>query len=156
MFYPYVGSGNAVMKIFIKELRKLYKNEEEILKKQAILECMRLAEKFAITHLFEMTPQDIRQLRQNFLMDQEKFAKFLRVSLQSINAWELGTRKPEGRNLQKLAYLMFLGDEEKQYVRETESKSWRQIQRLDHKIKDGLASKKLNDNVQNDNYNINR
>jgi len=50
-----------------------------------------------------MSPKNILRLRQEFNFSQEVFARFLNVSVNTVQAWEQGTRVPSGAALKLLS-----------------------------------------------------
>jgi len=52
-----------------------------------------------------MTPDKIKKLRYSEGLSQKEFAKKLKVSIQCVQSWEQGLRKPSGMSVFKLEKL---------------------------------------------------
>jgi putative transcriptional regulator len=53
----------------------------------------------------EMSPQQIRQLRERAQVSQAVFAALLNTSLATVQKWEIGDRKPSGPGLKLLTLI---------------------------------------------------
>lgn len=60
----------------------------------------------------QMTPDEIRRLRERIGLSQRVFAMALNVSIKTVQAWEAGARVPDGGNLK----LLRVGDAHPQAV----------------------------------------
>jgi len=54
---------------------------------------------------FDMTPDEIRQIRQNLELSQQRFADKLGVALSTVFRWEKGDSEPKGMSLRALERL---------------------------------------------------
>lgn len=50
----------------------------------------------------EITPVDIKLLRNSWNVSQEAFAKMLNTSISTVQKWEIGVKKPSGPSLKLL------------------------------------------------------
>lgn len=64
----------------------------------------RMGEFTALTHLavHEMSPQEIKALRERSHLSQAVFAAVLNTSLSTVQKWEVGDKKPSGPSLKLL------------------------------------------------------
>jgi putative transcriptional regulator len=53
----------------------------------------------------ELTPEEIRNIRENTLLSQPAFARYMNVSKNLISDWERGVKKPGGPALRLLAVI---------------------------------------------------
>lgn len=48
------------------------------------------------SRVFEITPLDVKQIRQNLHKTQQEFALMIGISVATLRNWEQGRRRPEG------------------------------------------------------------
>ena len=70
---------------------------------------MREFDAACLTPVEELSPEDIRQLRQREHLSQPVFARYLNVSKNLISDWERGVKKPGGPALRLLTVIQKKG-----------------------------------------------
>ncbi len=63
---------------------------------------MREFDELCLPDIKELTPREIRSLREKLGVSQPLFAHYLNTSLSSVQKWERGVRRPEGPTLKLL------------------------------------------------------
>ncbi|SFR14644.1 putative transcriptional regulator [Enterobacter sp. kpr-6] len=72
-------------------------------------ETMRSFDKTCLTPVHEISPGEIKKLRETFNISQPVFAHYLNTSVSTVQKWESGVKRPGGLALKLLAVVQKYG-----------------------------------------------
>ena len=84
------NNSNGILESIHKTISELHK--EGILP----ITTMRKFDKLCLAEVRNLTPKDIKHIREKEQVSQSVFAAYLNISLSTIQKWEMGIKKPSG------------------------------------------------------------